>query len=611
MANSTTLTDISNHLVEQNKTLSDVNEGITSLVSKIQKQMDAANSARGDELEEKLKEKRNKKKSSIVKKSTDQPKTLKGNFLKGATGIDWEKLGLPAGLGIGAGLAAVGPFLARAIGRMIPAAAGAFLGAKYLDPLLEKYWPKWLADPEIETAFGTFDASTIVSSLAGMVGLMYGPGFLGGLIGKTFSKFSSFVKTTISGMKAPDIAGADKSLVKGAAKAGNKGVFSKIKNAMTKTNFRSAAGKVLKGGLIGAAFALFADEAGAAVENYTNNELAGDVTESAMNGIAIGSMFGPWGMLVGALGGIAVIGIKKIKDVLDERRDALVKLKLEEAEEAFNKAQDRKADLKKRADALALARQKEAEANRLDKRPDRDPFDMKMVEIGAFSERQAKVAEELLKNATPKQKVDLENIAEGLALYNLGKVTTKEDMPSTDANTLLKYLQESGLNRSDLQTIYSEDGIEGLRSVIEQQLESATRSNSLNLSLTEANRQSAIDKFINGLTLMSTQKDSAVPLPETANNLWGNLKTREDFDSWFKTKRREDQDFIDYMKDIETQRLEYIEKLMPPMPTGMGGAVVAPHVDQSSQTVNNVSSSSKVAITPQTSDSSFSSITGN
>ena len=117
----------------------------------------------------------------------------------------------------------------------------------------------------------------------------------------------------------------------------------------------------------------------------------------------------------------------------------------------------------------------------------------------------------------------------------------------------------------------------------------------------------AVKAFIAMQPLMNTSSTDIFDSVEGMTSPFGSTLTREDFDSWFKTKSREDKDFIDYMKRIEKERMEFIEQLMPPMPQA-NATVVAPN--NQTTNVNNYSTSStnKIALDPQTQDERFNSL---
>jgi len=145
----------------------------------------------GDDLEEK-REKREKK--SKQQKASNGPNNFKDGFFQG-TGLagilgkvkDLASSALTPFAGALGG-ASLGGLFGRVIGKSFMGVIGFYLGAKYLDKLVDPIVDKITGDDAtVDTMFGEIDISKIVSGIGGALGLIFGPRLIGAMIGSYFT----------------------------------------------------------------------------------------------------------------------------------------------------------------------------------------------------------------------------------------------------------------------------------------------------------------------------------------------------------------------------------------------------------------------------------------
>ena len=145
----------------------------------------------GDDLEEK-REKREKK--ATEQKAKNKPKNFKEGFFAG-TGLDGILGGIKdlasaafAPFAGALGGMSIGALMGKALGMTFMGVVGALLGAafldKWVDPLVDKITGD---DATANTMFGEIDISKIVSGIGGALALIFGPRLLSAVIGSYFT----------------------------------------------------------------------------------------------------------------------------------------------------------------------------------------------------------------------------------------------------------------------------------------------------------------------------------------------------------------------------------------------------------------------------------------
>jgi len=236
----------------------------------------------GDDLEEK-REKREKK--AEKQKASNGPSNFKDGFFQG-TGLSGI-LGKVKDLASSAlapfagalGGASLGGLMGRALGMTFMGVIGAVLGAafldKWVDPLVDKITGD---DATVDTMFGEIDISKIVSGIGGALGLIFGPKLIGAVVGSYFA----------------DIGGKE-----GAGKY----------RLMFLRRF----------GLAGLTLAL-ASFAGDYINGLGGPEGMGSAVSTALSAAGVGVMLlGGKGLIIGALVGFAIAGIRGLFRYLNDR----------------------------------------------------------------------------------------------------------------------------------------------------------------------------------------------------------------------------------------------------------------------------------------------------
>ena len=236
----------------------------------------------GDDLEEK-REKREKK--SKQQKASNGPNNFKDGFFQG-TGLagilgkvkDLASSALTPFAGALGG-ASLGGLFGRVIGKSFMGVIGFYLGAKYLDKLVDPIVDKITGDDAtVDTMFGEIDISKIVSGIGGALGLIFGPKLIGAVVGSYF--------TNIGGKE-------------GGAKF----------RLMFLRRF----------GLAGLTLAL-ASFAGDYINGLGGPEGMGSAVSTALSAAGLGVMLlGTKGLIIGAIVGFAIAGVRGLFRYLNDR----------------------------------------------------------------------------------------------------------------------------------------------------------------------------------------------------------------------------------------------------------------------------------------------------
>ena len=240
----------------------------------------------GDDLEEKREEKRKKREvAANEQKSKNGPSNFKDGFFQG-TGLggifgkvkDLAGAAFAPFTGALAGVS-LGGLMGVALGKVFMGVAGATLGAflldKHIDPFVDKITGD---DATVDTMFGEIDISKIVSGIGGALGLLFGPKLIGAVVGSYFA----------------DIGGKE-----GAGK------------------FRLTF--LRRFGLAGLTLAL-ASFAGDYINGLGGPEGMGSAVSTALSMAGVGVMLlGGKGLIIGALVGFAIAGIRGLFRYLNDR----------------------------------------------------------------------------------------------------------------------------------------------------------------------------------------------------------------------------------------------------------------------------------------------------
>ena len=254
----------------------------------------------GDDLEEK-REKREKK--ATEQKAKNKPKNFKEGFFAG-TGLD----GILGGIKdlAGAALApfagalggmSIGALMGKALGMTFMGVIGAVLGAafldKWVDPLVDKITGD---DATVDTMFGEIDISKIVSGIGGALGLLFGPKLISAVVGSYFA----------------DIGGKE---------GGSKFRLMFLRRL-------GLAGLLLTIGTL----------AGNWIDGQGGPEGMGSAVSSALQMAGLGYMLlGPTGLIVGALTGLAIAGVRGLYNYLNDRGKEAEEIVLKRTKENTDK----------------------------------------------------------------------------------------------------------------------------------------------------------------------------------------------------------------------------------------------------------------------------------
>ena len=236
----------------------------------------------GDDLEEK-REKREKK--ATEQKAKNKPKNFKEGFFAG-TGLDGILGGVKdlasaafAPFAGALGGMSIGALMGKALGMTFMGVVGALLGAafldKWVDPLVDKITGD---DATASTMFGEIDISKIVSGIGGALGLLFGPKLISAVVGSYFA----------------DIGGKE---------GGGKFRLMFLRRL-------GLAGLLLTIGTL----------AGNWIDSYGGPDGMGSAVSTALTAAGIGVMLlGGKGLIIGALVGFAVAGVRGLFRYLNDR----------------------------------------------------------------------------------------------------------------------------------------------------------------------------------------------------------------------------------------------------------------------------------------------------
>ena len=236
----------------------------------------------GDDLEEK-REKREKK--ATEQKAKNKPKNFKEGFFAG-TGLDGILGGVKdlasaafAPFAGALGGMSIGALMGKALGMTFMGVVGALLGAafldKWVDPLVDKITGD---DATASTMFGEIDISKIVSGIGGALGLLFGPKLISAVVGSYFA----------------DIGGKE---------GGGKFRLMFLRRL-------GLAGLLLTIGTL----------AGNWIDSYGGPDGMGSDVSTALTAAGIGVMLlGGKGLIIGALVGFAVAGVRGLFRYLNDR----------------------------------------------------------------------------------------------------------------------------------------------------------------------------------------------------------------------------------------------------------------------------------------------------
>ncbi|MDC0308793.1 hypothetical protein OAL25_00875 [bacterium] len=296
-------------LQQQNRSLIDVREDIKSLLqARIDADKEKERSA-GDAEEE-----RRESKKQIRLSERSRPKSFGAGLAQG-TGLAGLSDGIRGLLGpmlgsfAGAlGGMSIGGLLGFGIGYLFRVAAGAILGKKYLQPLIDKMLPDIIQDFKL---FGDGDDAMTVSELSSMVlgaaALIFGPKLIGRLISKGFGSLGRMIFPALSTAKDADFIGKDekesiKKKVKGRSRFLGRGLIRNLGLA----------------GIIG----FIGGEVGTAITGLTGSEVLGNTLAESAEFAAMGAMFfGPAGAITLALGYLAVSAVGGLANWLKTKGD--------------------------------------------------------------------------------------------------------------------------------------------------------------------------------------------------------------------------------------------------------------------------------------------------
>ena len=267
-----TLNEVVLELQEQNRTLDDVKEGIKAILIEDVLARKQEERAAGDREEE-------RREASKQKAQTRQaPKSLSAGISQGL-GLDGIIGQARSVFGGALGGASLGGMIGLALGRLFPVAAGAILGANYLDKWIDPLVDKITGDDATWTMFGQeIDASKIVSGMAGVIGAI-------------FAK-DAIVQTA-----------------KGLLGIGNETKLGNYRKLIVRRFGLGALALSLSGVI------------GNTLEEASGGLVPSNITKELIDGVSLAMMFMPGGFLLKAMAGMAIAGGKLIRDYLRERAE--------------------------------------------------------------------------------------------------------------------------------------------------------------------------------------------------------------------------------------------------------------------------------------------------
>lgn len=572
------LTEVTKELQTQTKSLEDVSGGVNNLVKVIQAQIDEQKRGAGDSLEEEIRKRR-------APKSTNKgASTFRGGLvdaIKQDTGFNflgnlarWAFGGLTGALGaLGAGglVASFTPLLGKMVGRLITRGA---LGSALL-LFGEDLFTKAFAYEGIEqyVKIGEEDKKLYAASLskaltAGLIASIFGKKlgiatFFGSLLADSIrSVFPEDMnwseKMDLFGLELPftkesflkygAIIGSffAPSMIRGALRTAfglGTGAVPKGTESEQRKQFKKGfkpLGSYVRGGVRavgwGALIAMGGGLLADAIEGFTGSTMAGEITSDAANILGLSAMFGPTGLLVGAIAAFGLAGAKIVGGYFDKKRETLaaeltekIDVNLDEASAALDKL-----DAELGARKLELATMQQLARDGL------TANNASAAEQNAQNEAMQK-----LKNLDPNAFRRLEALRGPSASMGdvgpkgMAQLIANQEMILGSGNANFALLSDDQLKNMILRRL----AIDGKGSLS---------------YLSEADKADVIK---NAISLISSQRmNTGTPLSISA------MPNRADYSSFFKSKRREDYDF---KQDLKKFNME-IDSLLPPAAAFLG-----------------------------------------
>lgn len=321
------LSEVVKELQGQNETLIDVSKTLTGMLKEDQ---EARKQRETDELKQAEEDIESRRRSRVSAASTGQAKTFGQGVSKGL-GLDTLMGGLRAMVGpfVGAmggalGGLTLGGLLGMAVGKLFWGSVGAFLGSQFLsDELVNKIIPDVIEDINITDNIKIGDIS---AEIAGALALLFGPKLISGIVRRAFSFISTAAFVGLAGSQAKDFIDED----------GKKKLDDE-----TKKGKKRFGGRLIRGLGIGSILAFVGTALGDEVGKLTGSQELGDAVSAAAQGAALGSFFGPKGMIIGAALGLAFSAGSYIYDWLvdqDNKTIAALKKGLDDAGKKVDEA---------------------------------------------------------------------------------------------------------------------------------------------------------------------------------------------------------------------------------------------------------------------------------
>ena len=261
-----------------------------------------------DELKQAEEDIESRRRARVSPASGDRAKSFGQGVSKGL-GLDTLMGGLRAMVGpfVGAmggalGGLTLGGLLGMAVGKLFWGSVGAFLGSQFLsDELVNKIIPDVIEDINITDNIKIGDIS---AEIAGALALLFGPKLISGIVRRAFSFISTAAFVGLAGSQAKDFIDED----------GKKKLDDE-----TKKGKKRFGGRLIRGLGIGSILAFVGTALGDEVGKLTGSQELGDAVSAAAQGAALGSFFGPKGMIIGAALGLAFSAGSYIYDWLKDQ----------------------------------------------------------------------------------------------------------------------------------------------------------------------------------------------------------------------------------------------------------------------------------------------------
>lgn len=299
------LSEVVKELQGQNETLIDVSKTLTGMLKEDQ---EARKQRETDELKQAEEDIESRRRARVSPASGDRAKSFGQGVSKGL-GLDTLMGGLRAMVGpfVGAmggalGGLTLGGLLGMAVGKLFWGSVGAFLGSQFLsDELVNKIIPDVIEDINITDNIKIGDIS---AEIAGALALLFGPKLISGIVRRAFSFISTAAFVGLAGSQAKDFIDED----------GKKKLDDE-----TKKGKKRFGNRLIRGIGIGGILAFVGTALGDEVGKLTGSQELGDAVSAAAQGAALGSFFGPKGMIIGAALGLAFSAGSYIYDWLKDQ----------------------------------------------------------------------------------------------------------------------------------------------------------------------------------------------------------------------------------------------------------------------------------------------------